>query len=72
MKIVDWIAKLLLVIGGLNWGLVGAFDLDLVGALLGHGSLAARVVYIVVGLAAIYAIAQCRKCCSEKKDSCCK
>jgi uncharacterized membrane protein YuzA (DUF378 family) len=49
------IALLLLIIGGLNWGLVGLFNFDLVAAIFGGGSILARIVYIVVGAAAIYA-----------------
>ncbi len=54
--IVDWIALILIVVGGLNWGLVGAFNFDLVAAIFGAGSLIARIVYILVGLSAIYTI----------------
>ena len=49
----DWIALILVIIGALNWGLVGIVGLDLVAAL---GSGVARVVYILVGLAGIYTI----------------
>jgi uncharacterized membrane protein YuzA (DUF378 family) len=52
----DWIATLLLIIGGLNWGLVGAFDVDIVAALFGSGSTISRVVYILVGLSALYGL----------------
>ncbi|HUQ09098.1 MAG TPA: DUF378 domain-containing protein [Steroidobacteraceae bacterium] len=51
-----WIALVLLVIGGLNWLLVGAFDFDLVAAIFGDMSPAARVVYVLVGLAAIWTL----------------
>jgi uncharacterized protein len=51
---VTWIAFWLLVVGGLNWGLVGFFDFDLVAAILGPMSPASRVVYALVGLAALY------------------
>lgn len=51
----EWIALVLTVIGGINWGLVGAFDLDLVAAIFGSG-VAADIIYIIVGLAAIYMI----------------
>ncbi len=44
------VAYILLLIGGLNWGLVGAFDFNLVSFLFGEGTLIARVVYIIVGL----------------------
>ena len=51
----DFIAVVLVVIGGLNWGLVGLFDFDLVQAILGGVPILARLVYILVGLAAAYA-----------------
>ena len=50
------IALVLLIIGGLNWGLVGVFNFDLVKTIFGDMSLIARVVYTLVGLSAIYAI----------------
>ena len=59
----DWIALVLLIVGGINWGLVGLFDFDLVAALFGEMSALSRVVYILVGLSAIYAIVLCRKMC---------
>ena len=60
MKTVDIIAAVLLVVGGLNWGLVGAANLDLVAALFGHGSALAAVVYVLVGIAALYQIVSLR------------
>jgi uncharacterized membrane protein YuzA (DUF378 family) len=51
-----WIALVLLVIGGLNWLLVGAFDFDLVAAIFGEMTAASRVVYVLVGLAAIWTL----------------
>lgn len=56
MKTIGILALVLLVVGGLNWGLVGAAGFDLVAALFGAGSLLARVVYGLVGLAAVYQI----------------
>ncbi|HMB65352.1 MAG TPA: DUF378 domain-containing protein [Patescibacteria group bacterium] len=50
----DWVALLLVIIGGLNWGLVGAFDFDLVATIFGDMTWISRIVYILVGLAAIY------------------
>lgn len=50
LKLVAW---LLVVVGGLNWGLVGLFNFDLVATLLGSGSIASKVVYILVGLSAL-------------------
>lgn len=57
MRTVDVIATILVVIGALNWGLVGLFDFNLVHLLFGD-SILARIVYIVVGLAGIWEIAQ--------------
>lgn len=58
MKTLDVIAAVLLVVGGLNWGLVGLFQFDLVAALFGGvDSVLSRIVYTLVGFAAIYQIA---------------
>lgn len=54
MKTFDILAAVLLVVGGLNWGLVGSANFDLVATLFGAGSILARIVYILVGLAAVY------------------
>ena len=53
---IDWISMILLIVGGLNWGLVGLADFDLVATLFGEGSALSRLVYILVGLAALYSI----------------
>jgi uncharacterized membrane protein YuzA (DUF378 family) len=58
MKSLDITAVALLVIGGLNWGLVGAANFDLVAALFGPMSALSRIVYAVVGAAALYRILQ--------------
>ena len=50
----DWIALLLVIIGGLNWGLVGIFKFDLVATIFGQMSALSRIVYTLVGIAAIY------------------
>ena len=55
MKTMDVVAAVLLVVGGLNWGLWGVFEFDLVAALLGgNTALLSKVVYGLVGLAALY------------------
>ena len=56
MKALNTIVLLLVIIGGLNWGLVGVAEFDLVAAIFGEGSAIARVVYTLVGIAAIWAI----------------
>lgn len=55
MKYVDLVAKVLVLVGALNWGLVGAFQFNLVEALLGTGTLT-NVVYILVGVSALYEV----------------
>jgi len=56
MKKLDLIIWTLLAIGGLNWGLVGIFNFDLVAAIFGEMSVFSRIIYAVVGLAAVYDI----------------
>ena len=56
MKILNTITLSLVIVGGLNWGLVGLFDFDLVAAIFGAGSLLARIVYVLVGLSAAWQI----------------
>lgn len=50
----DWVALTLVLVGGLNWLLVGLFNWDLVAAIFGDMSIVSRLVYIVVGLAAVW------------------
>lgn len=51
---VSIVAFALVIVGALNWGLVGFFALDLVAALLGEMTIASRIVYALVGLAGVY------------------
>jgi len=53
LKGLDWLVLILLIVGGLNWGLVGLFKFDLVTAIFGEMSAVSRIVYTVVGLAGI-------------------
>ena len=64
MKILDWIAFVLVVVGALNWGLVGLVDFNLVSTLFGAGTMITKGVYILVGLAGIWMLFCCAtKCC---------
>ncbi len=56
MNAVDWIAMVLLIIGGLNWGLVGLFSFDLVAAIFGEMSALSRAIYVAVGLSALWSL----------------
>ena len=60
MRIVNQITLLLLIVGGLNWGLVGLFGFDMVAAIFGSGSTIARAIYVAVGAAAIWGFALMR------------
>ena len=53
MKAIKIIALILVIVGGLNWGLVGLLDFDLVATLFGDMSSISRVVYTLVGLSAV-------------------
>jgi len=54
MRIVNTITLVLLIVGGLNWGLVGVFGFDLVAALFGQMSALSRIVYTLVGASALW------------------
>jgi len=57
MKIINSIASILMIIGALNWGLVGLFDCDIVQLIFKRKeSLAARITYILIGVAGLYTI----------------
>jgi len=53
-KALKIISIILVIVGGLNWGLVGLFNFDLVAAIFGVMSALSKIVYTLVGLAAIY------------------
>jgi uncharacterized membrane protein YuzA (DUF378 family) len=56
MRALNVLTQVLLIVGGLNWLLVGAFDFDLVAAIFGDMSPLSRIVYVLVGLSALYQI----------------
>ncbi|HRO48950.1 MAG TPA: DUF378 domain-containing protein [Hyphomicrobium sp.] len=53
MKALNGITLALLIVGGLNWGLVGVFNFDLVASIFWAGSTLSRIVYTLVGLSAV-------------------
>lgn len=57
MNILIYIAKILVIVGALNWGLVGILDFDLIERLFGHMSAVSRILYTLVGLSAVFLIA---------------
>jgi hypothetical protein len=56
MGAIDWIAFILVAIGALSWGLIGLFEWDIVAAIFGDMTTVARVVYTIIGIAALYRI----------------
>lgn len=58
LNVFDYIALVLVIIGGLNWGLVGIFNFDLVATIFGNMSVLSRIIYSLVGISAIYMLIQ--------------
>lgn len=54
MKELDWLAYVLVTVGALNWGLIGAFRFDLVQTILGTSPALVQLVYVLVGLSGLY------------------
>lgn len=56
MKVIDTITLVLIIIGAINWGLVGIFNFNLVDAIFGAMSIISRIIYILVGISGLWAI----------------
>ena len=56
MKMINGIALLLVIVGAVNWGLVGAFEFNLVSFLFGPGTLCSRIIYSLVGISGLIAL----------------
>ena len=56
MKIVDKIALILIIIGAINWGLIGFFNFNLVDTIFGTMSILSRIIYALVGISGLWAI----------------
>ena len=54
LSVVDWVALVLVLVGALNWGLVGFFQFDLVKTIFGDMTTLSRIVYALVGVSAVY------------------
>jgi uncharacterized protein len=68
--VLGWICLILIIIGGINWGLVGIFGFNLVTFLFGAWPIVERIIYIVVGIAAVIAIFTACRCCGGGGDRC--
>lgn len=56
LNLLDWLTLVLVIVGALNWGLVGLFKFNLVEAIFGKDTMLARIVYSLVGLSGLYLI----------------
>lgn len=56
MKVVDKIALILIIIGAINWGLIGIFGFDLVATIFGNMTVMSRIIYGLVGVSGIWGI----------------
>ncbi len=59
MKTLDYIALVLVIIGAINWGLIGFFGIDLVAIIFGSLTIISRIIYAVIGICGLYAISYC-------------
>lgn len=70
MRELHCLVFVLVVVGALNWGLIGLLGLNLVNLLLGSWPMVEKVVYVLIGLAAVYELAvhtkTCKLCCKKK------
>ena len=70
MHFYDWTAVVILIIGGLNWALVGLFGFDIVAFIFGNFSIASRIIYVLVGVSAFYlAVAPGKIACETRYPS---
>ena len=56
MKVIDKIALVLIIIGAINWGLIGFFDFNLVDSIFGSMSIISRIIYALVGISGLWGI----------------
>jgi hypothetical protein len=62
MKKLNVLSAIILWIGGINWGLIGVANFNLVGAIFGDMIVVMRIIYILFGLATVHQIFHCRSC----------
>lgn len=67
-KVLDAISLTVVIIGAINWGLVGFFKFDLVAAIFGEMTFLTRLIYDLVGICGLYLISFYMYCCGRKAD----
>ncbi len=68
MKVINIIAFVLVIVGGLNWLLVGLFGWDIGMIFGGQGAVVSKIIYILVGISALLLIFGKKCCCSKDKQ----
>ncbi len=56
MKGLHWISVILLIIGGLNWGLIGIFQFNVITTIFGDAAIVTKIIYILIGLSGLWGI----------------
>lgn len=56
MNGLHWVVTILLIIGGLSWGLIGLFDFNIVTSIFGMGTILTDIIYILIGAVALYSL----------------
>lgn len=71
MRIVNFIVLILVIIGALNWGLVGFFGIDIITGIFGGTFQISRIIFAIIGLAGLWSFSFFKKvaCCPTKKES---
>lgn len=70
MNILKYTAYVLVIIGAINWGLVGLFGFDLIAAIFGDMTLVSRILYTVVGLSGIVTALTMHQCETPERSEC--
>ena len=64
-RILDWITCILVIIGAINWGLIGFFNFNVVSLIVGDMSVLSRIIYALIGLSGLWMIFTASKCCKS-------
>jgi len=68
MNSIDWLTLILVLVGALNWGLVGIANFDLVAFIFGDMSIISRLIYSLVGISAVYLALNTSKLSCDNKN----
>lgn len=67
MKTLDYIVFILVIIGAINWGLIGFFSFDLVRVIFGNMTVISRIIYAIIGICGLYAISFCGRIANNQQ-----